>query len=101
MDTLTTMLTDPAAYNKPSLSGAATILPMADSIAAEVDRSLEAATISDGDIVIAAISLSNHITISIVHMVTMALTIIMMMSIIILVIIVGLLLRFVMLLPSR
>lgn len=52
----TTMLTDPAAYNKPSLSGAATILPMADSIAAEVDRSLEAATISDGDIVIAAIT---------------------------------------------
>lgn len=52
----TTMLTDPTAYNKPSLSGAATILPMADVIAAEVDRSLEASTISDGDIVIAAIT---------------------------------------------
>jgi aconitate hydratase len=52
----TTMLTDPAAYNKPSLSGAATILPMADVIAAEVDRSLETSTISDGDIVIAAIT---------------------------------------------
>ena len=52
----TTMLTDPTAYNKPSLSGAATILPMADVIAAEVDRSLETSTISDGDIVIAAIT---------------------------------------------
>ena len=52
----TTMLTDPTAYNKPSLSGAATILPMVDSIAAEVDRSLETSTISDGDIVIAAIT---------------------------------------------
>ena len=52
----TTMLTDPTAYNKPSLSGAATILPMADAIAAEVDRSLETSTISDGDIVIAAIT---------------------------------------------
>jgi aconitate hydratase len=50
------MLTDPTAYNKPSLSGAATILPMVDSIAAEVDRSLETSTISDGDIVIAAIT---------------------------------------------
>ena len=52
----TTMLTDPTAYNKSSLSGAATILPMADVIAAEVDRSLETSTISDGDIVIAAIT---------------------------------------------
>jgi len=52
----TTMLTDPTAYNKPSLSGAATILPMADVIAAEVDRSLETSTIADGDIVIAAIT---------------------------------------------
>ncbi|MEY4915156.1 MAG: aconitate hydratase [Armatimonadota bacterium] len=52
----TTMLTDPTAYNKPSLSVAATILPMVDVIAAEVDRSLETSTISDGDIVIAAIT---------------------------------------------